>query len=121
MRRGLAALGLMAVCAAGGAGAEEVTVAKGAMVRGLDKLTGKVEDVAIMNGEVAKMGHLLIALGECRYPVGNPAGDAFAFLAIGEEARDDPIFTGWMIASSPALNAMDHRRYDVWVLRCITE
>ncbi|MEZ5716636.1 MAG: DUF2155 domain-containing protein [Paracoccaceae bacterium] len=40
---------------------------------------------------------------------------------MGEEARDDPIFTGWMVASSPALNAMDHRRYDVWVLRCITE
>ncbi|MEZ5716637.1 MAG: hypothetical protein R3D85_16745 [Paracoccaceae bacterium] len=64
MRRTLAALGLAAVCAAGPAGAEEVTVAKGAVVRGLDKLTGAVEDVRIMNGDVAKMGHLLIALGE---------------------------------------------------------
>ncbi|MDA9980314.1 DUF2155 domain-containing protein, partial [Yoonia sp.] len=29
-------------------------------------------------------------------------------------------FAGWMLASAPALNAMDHPRYDVWALRCIT-
>jgi len=26
-----------------------------------------------------------------------------------------------MIASSPALNALDHPRYDVWVMRCTTD
>jgi len=119
MRRRLAVLAV-ALCATGAA-AEEVSVAKGAVVRGLDRLTGAVEDVRIMNGEVAKMGRLLIALGECRYPQGNPSGDAYAFLAIGEQSAPDPVFTGWMIASSPALSAMEHRRYDVWVLRCITE
>ena len=119
MRHWLAGLGL-ALCAAA-VMAEEVTVARGAVVRGLDKVTGAVEDLRIMNGEVGRMGRLLIALGECRYPQGNPSGDAFAFLAIGEQSVPDPIFTGWMIASSPALSAMEHRRYDVWVLRCITE
>ncbi|MGB0439332.1 MAG: DUF2155 domain-containing protein [Paracoccaceae bacterium] len=34
--------------------------------------------------------------------------------------RPLPVFEGWIIASSPALNAMDHARYDVWVLRCNT-
>jgi hypothetical protein len=28
------------------------------------------------------------------------------------------LFEGWLIASAPALNAMDHPRYDVWALRC---
>jgi len=115
----LFALGIAVL--AGAAQAEEVTVAKGAIVRGLDKLTGEVEDFEIMSGDVARMRGILIALGECRYPEGNPSGDAYAFLAIGEDSSDGPIFTGWMIASSPAINAMDHRRYDVWVLRCITE
>ena len=101
--------------------AEEVSVGKGARLRGLDKITGEVQDITIMNGEVARMGRIMIALGECRHPVGNPSGDAYAFLAVGEETSDDPIFTGWMIASSPAISAMEHRRYDVWVLRCITE
>jgi hypothetical protein len=32
-----------------------------------------------------------------------------------------PVFSGWMIASSPALSAMDHPRYDVWILRCDTD
>jgi hypothetical protein len=31
----------------------------------------------------------------------------------------DPVFSGWMVASSPALSALDHPRYDVWVLNCI--
>ena len=30
------------------------------------------------------------------------------------------LFDGWMIASSPALNALDHPRYDVWVIGCDT-
>ncbi|MDQ2091405.1 DUF2155 domain-containing protein [Marimonas arenosa] len=119
MIRPLVALG-MALCAAA-VQAEEVEVAKGAMLRGLDKLTGEVQDLRVLNGDVVPMGRIMIALGECRYPAGNPSGDAYAYLAIGEVSSEDPIFTGWMIASSPALNAMDHRRYDVWVLRCITE
>ncbi len=115
-----AALAVILALLAGPVAGEEVSVGKGAVIRGLDKITGEVRDLEIPNGQVARMGHILIALGECRYPEGNPAGDAFAFLAIGEDASDEPVFTGWMIASSPALNAMDHRRYDVWVLRCIT-
>ena len=36
------------------------------------------------------------------------------------DGADQPVFSGWMIASSPALNALDHARYDVWVMRCKT-
>lgn len=120
MRR-LFALIVAWVMTAGLLSAQDVTLGKGATLRGLDKITGEVTDINLNNGEVVRMGRILIALGECRYPSGNPSGEAYAFLAIGETGKDDPIFTGWMIASSPALNAMEHLRYDVWVLRCITE
>ncbi|HTN61079.1 MAG TPA: DUF2155 domain-containing protein, partial [Devosia sp.] len=30
------------------------------------------------------------------------------------------IFTGWMFADSPALNAVDHAIYDVWLIECKT-
>lgn len=116
----LALVGLLGL-SAGTAAAEEVARGRGAVLRGLDKLTGAVTDLEILNGDVARLGTIIIALGECRYPVGNPSGDAYAYLAIGEDASEEPVFTGWMVASSPALNAMDHRRYDVWVMRCITE
>jgi len=61
---------------------------------------------------------LNVVLSECRYPVDNPMGDAFAYLTISEDPLQPPVFMGWMVASSPALNPLDHRRYDVWVLRC---
>ena len=57
-------------------------------------------------------------LGACRYPPDNPTGEAFAWLEVLSDGRDEPDFRGWMIASSPALNALDHARYDVWVIRC---
>jgi len=50
--------------------------------------------------------------------VQNPDGDAYAFLTIRETGRDREIFSGWMLASSPALNPLEHARYDIWVLRC---
>ena len=59
-----------------------------------------------------------IKLSECRYPVNNPVGDAFAHLTISQDKSESDLFRGWMIASSPALNSLEHARYDVWVLRC---
>ena len=93
---------------------------KGALIRGLDKLNGQVVDVEIFSGAMAAVFGLDVALADCRYPADNPTGDAFAFLTIREKAAQDIRFQGWMIASAPALSALDHSRYDVWVLRCIT-
>ncbi|MDO6728872.1 DUF2155 domain-containing protein [Marinovum sp. 2_MG-2023] len=108
-------------CAAASAMAQEaVSRGNGAVLRGLDKVSGDVTDFELSNGGLANFGNLRIDLTECRYPEGNPAGDAFAFLNIWEKGASQPMFSGWMIASSPALNALDHSRYDVWVLRCRT-
>lgn len=93
---------------------------KGAVLRGLDKVDGHTEDVEIAAGETGQILGLEIVLGDCRYPEDNPTGDAYAYLTIRESGGKEQLFEGWMIASSPALNALDHRRYDVWVLRCIT-
>ena len=99
---------------------EQVAAAPGAVLRGLDKVTGVVIDIEMANGDTARMGRLEVTLGECRYPAGNPAGEAYAYLVIREPSDLTPRFEGWMIASSPALNALDHARYDVWLLRCKT-
>ena len=99
---------------------EETAQASGALLRGLDKVSGQTTDITLKSGERAQLGTLNIALNECRYPAGNPAGDAFAGLDIREPGREAPVFQGWMIASTPALSAMDHARYDIWVIRCTT-
>ncbi|ANT59567.1 hypothetical protein AYJ57_03810 [Salipiger sp. CCB-MM3] len=122
MTRVFAMIMALGLAAAGAATAQQeaTETGTGATLRGLDKLTGKVTDIQLASGDSTQFGRIEIALGECRYPEGDRAGDAFAFLTIREAGKPDPAFRGWMIASSPALNPMDHQRYDVWVLRCTT-
>jgi hypothetical protein len=57
-------------------------------------------------------------LQECRYPKNNPASDSWMHLVITDTSVAAPVFSGWMLASSPALSALDNPRYDVWVLGC---
>lgn len=94
----------------------------GAYLRGLDKLNGKSADFELENGYSVMFGDMRVDLAECRHPEDNATGEAYAFLTIygDKEASEEALFQGWMIASSPALNALDHARYDVWVLRCKT-
>ncbi|RKT34833.1 hypothetical protein BXY70_0857 [Roseovarius halotolerans] len=101
--------------------AQEVSIGTGAVLRGLDKINGTSVDLTLAAGESGALGKLTVTLQECRYPAGDAAADAFAFLTVTEPKVETPVFKGWMIASSPALNAMQHARYDVWVLRCRTE
>ncbi|NNE53770.1 MAG: DUF2155 domain-containing protein [Sulfitobacter sp.] len=100
--------------------AEVVTTASGGVLRALDKISGDTVDIEIPAGGKAGVGSLEIVLVECRYPAGNPSGNAYAALEISETGRAGTLFSGWMIASAPALSAMEHPRYDVWVIRCIT-
>ncbi len=98
---------------------QTVTKGTGVVLRGLDKVDGDVEDVTLANGQGTVFGRLSVQLRECRYPAG-AAADAFAFLTIRDAQDQNVVFEGWMVASSPALNALEHPRYDIWVLRCNT-
>jgi len=119
--RRIATLGLALLLAVPAPAQEiEAKSGSGAVLRGLDKVNGQIQDIQIGKGETGSVFGLDIALADCRYPAENPTGDAFAYLTIWEHEAAQAVFEGWMIASSPALNAVDHSRYDVWVLRCIT-
>ena len=102
------------------ASAQQTTDAAAGVVRVLDKVTGAVTDLRLATGETAELGLLKVTLNECRYLTSNPNGDAFTKLTVLYRDLPTPVFEGWMIASAPALNAMEHPRYDVWALRCIT-
>ncbi len=99
----------------------QTTSASAGTIRVLDKISGETTDIEIPRGGTARFGRLQIAMGDCRYPTSDPNSDAYGMLDIQELHEDEgPLhaFTGWMFASSPALSAMDHPRYDVWMLRC---
>ena len=97
-----------------------VSAGSGAVLRTLDRIEGQTRDIELRAGESARLDRMQVRLRECRYPTDNPSGEAYAYLTIREDAGTEPVFSGWLVASSPALNPLDHPRYDVWVLRCTT-
>ncbi len=97
-----------------------VEAPQGAILRGLDRINGVYKDIEIAPGEIYNYERLSIELLECRYPEGQTTTEAFANVKIRDLREDLATFAGWMFASSPALSALDHPRYDVWVLRCKT-
>jgi hypothetical protein len=101
--------------------AGKATVAENVLhLRGLDTLKGAASDVTVRVGETVRFGHLEITAETCRVPE-DDAADAYAFLRIRDVREDTARFSGWMFASSPALSALDHPRYDVWVLSCSSD
>ena len=100
--------------------AQQVTSATGGVLRALDKTSRQAVDIEMISGQSATLGNLQIVMSDCRYPAGNPSGNAYAALEISEKGKEGTVFSGWMIASAPALSAMEHSRYDVWVMRCTT-
>ncbi len=86
-------------------------------LRALDKMLGQPTDIELSMGQAVVFGRIAIRVIECRYPTADPEGDAFAHLEV-LNMDGVALFDGWMIASSPALSALEHPRYDVWVLRC---
>ncbi|MDG4648162.1 DUF2155 domain-containing protein [Roseibacterium sp. SDUM158017] len=86
-------------------------------LRALDRMLGRPTDLEMSVGQTVLFGRVAIHVPECRYPADNPAADAFAHVRILDTAGYT-LFDGWMVASSPALSALEHPRYDVWVLRC---
>jgi hypothetical protein len=109
---------LLSLMLAAPAPGQEMTQGSTVVLRGLDRIAGEAREIRIAAGQEADFGRLRIGLRECRYPADNPAADAFAFLEIADTRLGATLFAGWMIASAPALNALDHVRYDVWVIGC---
>ena len=90
-------------------------------MQGLDKVTARVSAFeAPVDGEV-RFGTLAISVRACLETPPTEAPESAAFLEIrdvGPSAGEGRDFTGWMFASSPALSALEHPVYDVWVVDC---
>ena len=78
---------------------QETGTADAAVLRGLDRVNGVVNDVTVPAGATVNIGTLALTMAECRYPLDNPSGDAYAHLVISQPDQEAPIFDGWMVAS----------------------
>lgn len=92
-----------------------------AILRGVDKVTGRVSTMQTTVGEQIDFGDLTLSVERCytRPPEETPENSAF--LVVTEKLKDGSakeVFIGWMFSSNPALSAMEHPVYDVWVISC---
>ena len=111
----------MAVLAVGAAQAEDL-IGSAVKLRALDKITGRTQDIVIPVDETIKYGTLDITARKCLKRPPEETPETTTFLEIRETPQDEDTiiqFMGWMFASSPALNALEHPVYDVWVIDCI--
>jgi hypothetical protein len=94
-----------------------------AILRALDKVTARVSTVEAPVGETISFGTLRILVRTCRKRPPEEPPETSVFLEIRDIKPDEApvrLFTGWMFSSSPALSALDHPVYDIWVLDCKT-
>ena len=92
------------------------------ILHGLDKTTARVFSLEAKHGQTIKFGTLRIVVRGCKKNPPEEQPEAAAFVEISEQKADDSphkIFSGWMFASSPAISALDHPVYDIWVTQCI--
>jgi hypothetical protein len=91
------------------------------VLRTLDKVTAAIADLEIPIGEMAIYGTLEVTARKClkRPPEETPETSSFLEIREKPEGEDELLlFMGWMFASSPGLNALEHPVYDVWVIDC---
>ena len=92
-----------------------------AVLQGLDKITARISTFEAPIEAIAHFGSLQITARTCHKRPPEEPPESSAFLEIVDVRPDSAaveVFTGWMFASSPALSAMEHPVYDVWVIDC---
>jgi hypothetical protein len=96
-----------------------------AVLQGLDKVTARISPVRAPLDVPTTFGTLEIVARTCRETPPTEPPESAAFLEIRElPPASDPdgprteLFSGWMFASSPAVSALEHPVYDVWVVDC---
>lgn len=97
------------------------------VLRGLDKITAETRDFEAVLHEPSTFGSLTITPRYCRKRPPEETPETVALLEIADRTTDGrgvegepvPIFSGFMFASSPGLNGLEHPVFDVWVLDCL--
>lgn len=91
------------------------------LLQGLDKVTARVSRIEARVGQEVRFGTLVITPEACLTTPPTEPPESAAFLAIrdaGPVGEGREVFSGWMFGSSPAVSALEHPVYDVWVLEC---
>ncbi len=92
-----------------------------AILRGLEKITARVREIEVPVGQPVRVGRLEVLVRYCESRPPEEEPETTAYIDIDDHKLDgsvERVFSGWMFASAPALNALEHPVYDVWVMNC---
>ncbi len=92
-----------------------------AIFAGLDKITGRIIAFEVAINETVQFGALQLTPKICYTRPITERPQTTGFIEVEEVTLDREsrrIFTGWMFAASPGLNAVEHPVYDVWLTGC---
>jgi len=92
-----------------------------AVFSGIDKITGRIITFDVFIDETVQFGALQVTPRVCYSRPPSDAQKTTSFIEVDEitlERKIKRIFTGWMFADSPGLNAVEHPVYDVWLVDC---
>ncbi|MBL9011249.1 MAG: DUF2155 domain-containing protein [Alphaproteobacteria bacterium] len=97
-------------------------VRRSIIMGGLDKITARTVRFEAPIGTTVRYKKLLITPRTCYVRPPEETPETSVFLDIAEPSPQGDglqrLFSGWMFASSPGLNALEHPVYDVWVIGC---
>ena len=88
---------------------------------GVDKITGRIITFDVYIDETVQFGALQVTPRVCYSSPQEEEPKTDSFVEVDEITLDRKIrriFTGWMFAESPGLNAVEHAVYDVWLKGC---
>ena len=112
--------GTLLAAAAGAAHADRIENPL-AVFNGLDKITGVTTSFEIAVGDQKRFGSLIVKPDVCYSRPVTEEPKTTSFVEV-QELQDNnsrkPVFSGWMFAESPGLNAVEHPVYDVWLTGC---
>lgn len=92
-------------------------------VQGLDKTTGKTTLLTVPLDQIVTFGSLKLRVDKAVKSQPEERPEVYVYVTIWDSSLPSgrEIFSGWMFASSPALSALDHPLYDIWVVDSAVE
>jgi hypothetical protein len=92
-----------------------------AVFAALDKVTAKISRLEVPLNQTASFGALKLTPRVCYTRAPTEPPKTTSFVEVDEVMLDNKerrIFSGWMFADSPGLNAVEHPVFDVWLTDC---
>jgi hypothetical protein len=93
-----------------------------AKMQAMDKITGRVNEITVPVKSKISFGDFSLVLRSCKKRPAEETPENFAFVDVADKSFGEEeynIFRGWIISSTPGINAIEHPIYDVWLLECV--